>query len=378
MPCRPPFPALLDPLARRARARRRVTAGLVAGCVLVGTAACGEDERTVAVTGAGATLPFPVYARWIAAYGARTGVRINYQAIGSGGGIRQLAAGTVDFGATDVPMSPRELASGRAGGVLHLPMLIAAVAVTYHLPGLDAPLRLSPELLADLFLGRVTRWDDPRVAALNPGVPLPALDVLVVHRAEGSGTTYVFTDYLSRVSATWAAGPGRGKDVRWPVGVGGRGTEGVAGLVERTPGAIAYVEATAARRGGLPVALVRNRAGAFVAPGVQSVSAAAAAVTRAVPPGTDFRVSLVDAPGPASYPIASFTWLLLDAAPRDTVSARAVVAFARWALREGTPTVRALGYAPLPVPVAERVDARLAALPWAAAPATPAPTRPAA
>jgi phosphate transport system substrate-binding protein len=229
-------------------------------------------------------------------------------------------------------------------------------------------------LLADLFLRRVTRWDDPRVTALNPGVRLPTLDVLVVHRAEGSGTTYVLTDYLSAVSAAWAAGPGRGKDVRWPTGVGGRGTEGVAGIVERTPGAIGYLEVTSARRGGLPVALVRNRAGAYVEPGVASVAAAAEWVTGAMPPATDFRVSLVDAPGAASYPIASFTWLLLDAAPRDTAAAREVVAFARWALRDGRETARALGYAPLPAPVAERVDARLAALRWAV---PPQPTEPA-
>jgi phosphate transport system substrate-binding protein len=339
---------------------------IVAACVAgMGAAACGGPSRTE-LTGAGATFPYPVYARWIAAYGARTGVRINYQAIGSGGGIRQLAEGTVDFGATDVPMSPGELAGARAGGVLHLPMLVGAVAVTYNLPGLAAPLRLSPELLAELFLGRVARWDDPRVASLNPGSRLPALDVLVVHRAEGSGTTFVLTDYLSAVSPAWATGPGRGKDVRWPTGIGGRGTEGVAGLVERTPGAIGYVEATAARRGGLPVALVRNRDGAFVAPGGASVAAAAAAVTGAMPSGADFRISLVDAPGAASYPIASFTWLLLDAAPRDTAAAREVVAFARWALRDGPATALSMGYAPLPAPLAARVDARLAALPWGA------------
>lgn len=355
-----------------ARARRLASLALLAGgaasgaagCARAGDAGAGLPHREL--TGAGATLPFPVYARWIAEYRARTGVRINYQAIGSGGGIRQLAEGTVDFGATDVPMSPDEATGARAGDVLHVPMLVAAIAITYHLPGLDAPLRLSPELLADLFLGRVNAWDDPRVAALNPGVRLPPLDVRVVHRAEGSGTTYVLTDYLARVSPAWAAGPGRGKDVRWPVGIGGRGTEGVAGLVQRTPGAIGYVEATAARRSGLPAAAIRNRSGAFVVPTIASAGAAAGAVTAAAPAGTDFRLSLVDADGAASYPIASLTWLLVDDVPRDTAMARAVVAFARWALRDGSASARAVGYAPLPPPVAARVVARLDAIPWLA------------
>ena len=324
------------------------------------------DDRSaprIDVTGAGATFPYPVYSRWISEYLARTGVRINYQSIGSGGGIRQLVEGTVDFGATDVPMTARELRSGGGRGVLHVPMVLGAVAVTYHLPGLGAPLRLSPDVLADLFLGRIARWDDPRLTALNPGVRLPAADVLVVHRADGSGTTYILTDYLATVSADWAAGPGRGKDVRWPTGVGGQGNEGVAGTVKQTPGSIGYVETTYARQNRLPVAELRNRAGRFVPPTPESVTAAAAAVTATLPDSSDYRVSLVDAPGATSYPVASFTWLLLDRAPRDTVKARAVAEFARWALRDGAGAARELGYVPLPAPVAARVDARLAGYP---------------
>ena len=371
----------------------RPAALLPGACLLAGgaLAACGGERPALAgapsggpasasppadapvavdLTGAGATFPYPIYARWIGDYLQRTGVRINYQSIGSGGGIRQLAEGTVDFGATDVPMSAAELRgarrAGRQGapdaGVLHVPMLVGAVAVTYNLPGVDRPLRLAPDVIADLFLGRVTRWNDPRLAALNPGVRLPAADVLVVHRADGSGTTYILTDYLAAVSPAWRAGPGRGKDVRWPVGLGGRGNEGVAGQVKTTPGAIGYVETTYARQNALPVAALRNRAGAFVAPTIATAAAAAAAVLGTRADGTDFRVSLVDAPGADSYPIASLTWLLLDTAPRDTARARQVVDFARWALREGAPAARALGYAPLPADVAHAVDARLDAL----------------
>ena len=330
--------------------------------------AVGDSVAPVAqvdLTGAGATFPYPVYTRWISEYLAASGVRVNYQSIGSGGGIRQLAEGTVDFGATDVPMSADELAAARPGGVLHVPMVLGAVAVTYNLPELRAPLRLSPEVLADVFLGRVRRWDDPRLAALNPGVPLPASDILVVHRGDGSGTTFIFSDYLATVSPAWLRGPGRGKDVRWPVGVGGIGNEGVAGQVKQTPGSIGYVEATYARQNRLPAAALRNRTGAYVTPTPQGIAAAAAASTAGLPPTTDYRVSLVDAPGAESYPVASFTWVLMDAVPRDTAKAAALVRFVRWALREGGTAAEALGYVPLPAPVAARVDARLAALPFA-------------
>jgi phosphate transport system substrate-binding protein len=340
-----------------------------------GAPAASAGERAtprIDLTGAGASFPYPVYARWISEYLALTGVRVNYQSIGSGGGIRQLAEGTVDFGATDVPMTARELRSGNARGVLHVPMVLGAVAVTYHVPGLERPLRLSPDVLADLFLGRIARWNDARLVALNPGARLPDADVLVVHRADGSGTTYIFTDYLASVSADWAGGPGRGKDVRWPTGVGGQGNEGVAGQVKQTPGTIGYVETTYARQNRLPVAELRNRAGRFVAPTPESVTAAAAAVTATLPDTSDYRISLVDAPGAESYPIASFTWILLERAPRDTTKARAMVAFVRWALDQGAASARALGYVPLPAPVAARVEARLAARAAAAPPSFPA------
>jgi phosphate transport system substrate-binding protein len=238
-------------------------------------------------------------------------------------------------------------------------MLAGAVAVTYHVPGLAAPLRLAPEVLADLFLGRIARWDDPRLAVLNPGARLPALDVIVVHRAEGSGTTYILTDYLSAVSDAWRAGPGRGTAVRWPVGLGVRGNDGVAGLVRQTPGAVGYVEAAYAARVGLPAAALRNRAGRFVGPSPAATAAATAAV--AADTGAA-RVSLVDASGADSYPVASLTWLLLDRTSRAPARTRAVATFARWALRDGGADARALGYAPLPPGLAARADAALAAL----------------
>ncbi len=363
----------LAPRCARAGARGRgartlagVACALTTGALAAGAlAACGPAP--LELTGAGGSFPAPVYARWAAAYAAATGVRVNYQPIGSGGGLRQVADRTVDFGATDVPRAGSAPGASRlTARVAYVPMLLGAVAVTYNVPGLQAPLRLSPEVLADLFLGRVARWDDPRLADLNPGVRLPPLDVLVVHRAEGSGTTYILTDYLSAVSPAWREGAGRGTSVRWAAGVGVRGNDGVAGLVRQTPGAVGYVEAAYAARAGLPAAAVRNRAGAFATPSPAGAEAAAAAVTGGLALGADLRVSLVDAPGAAAYPLASFTWLLLDRAPRDPARARAVATFARWALRRGAPDARALGYAPLPAPLAERADAELAALGGAA------------
>jgi phosphate transport system substrate-binding protein len=334
--------------------RRRAVLALV---VLAAPAACGRPAPEL--TGAGGSFPAPVYARWAAEYARRTGVRVNYQPIGSGGGLRQVAERTVDFGATDVP-GP----AGAAGDarVAYVPLLAGAVAVTYHVPGLAAPLRLAPEVLADLFLGHIGRWDDPRIAALNPGARLPALDVIVVHRAEGSGTTYILTDYLSAVSPAWRAGPGRGTAVRWPAGLGVRGNDGVAGLVRQTPGAVGYVEAAFAARAGLPAAALRNRAGRFVGPTPAATAAATATAAAATGSDADLRVSLVDAPGAGSYPVASLTWLLLDRDARAPARTRAVATFARWALRDGAADVRALGYAPLPSALAARADAALAAL----------------
>lgn len=330
------------------------------------TGAPTPGSTRVDLTGAGATFPYPLYARWFNEYATRTNVRINYQSIGSGGGIRQVVARTVDFGATDVPMSDDELASAGMT-VLHIPTVIGAVAITYNLPGLTRPLNLSPDVIADIFLGAITRWSHPRITALNPTLTLPATDILVVHRADGSGTSFIFSDFLSAVSTVWATGPGRGKDVRWPVGIGGKGNEGVAGQVKQMPGAIGYLEVVYARQNRLPVVHVRNAAGRFISPMPFEIASAATSVlesarvlgddnTRRQP---DLRVSLVNAPGAQSYPIASFTWMLIAPSAIGPVKSRQLAAFVRWALIENPEVASTLGYVPLPSEAAARIVDRL-------------------
>jgi phosphate transport system substrate-binding protein len=343
------------------------------------TTPSGTPRSTrVDLTGAGATFPYPLYARWFNEYATLTNVRINYQSIGSGGGIRQVVARTVDFGATDVPMSDEELAS--AGMlVLHIPTVIGAVAITYNLPGLARPLNLSPDVIAEIFLGTITRWRDARITALNPKLTLPAADILVVHRADGSGTSYIFSDFLSSVSATWAAGPGRGKDVRWPVGIGGKGNEGVAGQVKQMPGAIGYLEVVYARQNRLPVVHVRNAAGRFIAPMPFEIASAATAVLEAdrklsasdASGAPDLRVSLVNAPGAQSYPIASFTWMLVAPTAIGPQKSRQLAAFVRWALLENPDVASTLGYVPLPSEAATRIVDRLEATLAAGKPGPP-------
>lgn len=346
--------------------RRRALLAALALAALGASAGCRDDARSTPTTtgrvdllGAGATFPYPLYARWFNRFAQDSGVRINYQSIGSGGGIRQLTAGTVDFGATDVPMSDAEIAQVPGGVVVHLPTVLGAVAITYNLPELDQALRLSPDVLADLFLGRITRWNDPRLAALNPGQPLPDRDVLIVHRSDGSGTSFIFSDYLTHVSPDWAAGPGRSKDVRWPVGLGGKGNEGVAAQVKAMPGSIGYLEATYARQNRLRAALLRNSAGNFVGPAAFEIAAAASSALAAVADTADLRVSIVDAPGERAYPIASFTWMLV--APRQIGPERteALKRFLRWALADGDEMARSLGYEPLPPEVVSPLLASL-------------------
>lgn len=331
-------------------------------------AACGGGDKqgsqgssgsgSVDLTGAGATFPYPLYSKWFSDYAAETGVRINYQSIGSGGGIRQLSEGTVDFGASDSPMSDEDIAKAK-GPVMHFPTVLGAVAVAYNLPGLNAPLKLSGDVVADIFAGRITKWNDPRIAATNAGVSLPADDILVVHRSDGSGTTFVFTDYLSAVSPTWASGPGRGKEVSWPVGLGGKGNEGVAGQVKQTPGAIGYVELAYAKQNNLATAAIRNASGNFVTPSPAGMTAAAAAVASSLPANTDYRLTIVNASGADAYPITSFTWLLVYQNQTDSVKSRKLTDFMRWALTEGEKQAAALDYAPLPATMAERLVARL-------------------
>jgi len=334
------------------------------------TVACGGGDRapgetgrassgSVDLTGAGATFPYPLYSKWFSDYASRTGVRINYQSIGSGGGIRQLSEGTVDFGASDSPMTDAELAKAKGGPVMHVPTVLGAVAVTYNVPELREPLRLTGELLADVFLGRITKWNDARIAALNSGAPLPAKDILVVHRSDGSGTTFIFTDYLAATSSSWATAPGKGKEVQWPVGLGGKGNEGVAGQVKQTPGTIGYVELAYAKQNRLPVAAIRNAAGEYVTPSVESATAAAAGVAERLDASTDYRVSIVNAPGAGAYPISSFTWILAYRNQPDSTKGRKLVDFLRWALREGGASAAALDYAPLPPAMVSRLEQRL-------------------
>ena len=345
---------------------------LAAAVVLAACAPKDEQARTdsaggttqtassgVDLTGAGATFPYPLYSKWFSDYAARTNVKINYQSIGSGGGIRQLIEGTVDFGATDGPMTDEEMAKAKGGPVLHIPTVMGADVITYNVEGLTRPLNLTGEVIADIFLGKIKKWNDARIAALNGDARLPNQDILVVHRSDGSGTTYIFTDYLSTVSPDWKNGPGRGKEVRWPVGLGGKGNEGVAGQVKQTPGAIGYTELAYAKQNRLAYAAVQNAAGEFVLPTIESITAAAAGIMGRLPENTDYRVSIVNAPGAGAYPISSFTWILVYQNQPDADKGRKLVDFLRWALREGDASASALDYAPLPTQMDARLEQRL-------------------
>jgi phosphate transport system substrate-binding protein len=323
------------------------------------TSASRSASGGVDLTGAGATFPYPIYSKWFSDYARATGVRINYQSIGSGGGIRQLSEGTVDFGASDAPMTDAEMAKAKGGPIVHVPTVLGAVVATYNLPGMQEPLKLSGDALADIFLGRITRWNDPRLAALNPGVSLPSRDILVVHRSDGSGTTFVFTDYLATVSPAWAGGPSRGKEVQWPTGLGGKGNEGVAGQVKQTEGSIGYVELAYAKQNELQIAQIRNAAGSFIAPTTESVTAAAAGALATLPQSTDYRISIVNAAGANAYPISSFTWILLYENQPDPTKGRKLVDFLRWALTEGEKSAPSLDYAPLPADMRVRLADRL-------------------
>lgn len=330
-------------------------------------AACGgeasqadnvSDARSsgVDLNGAGATFPYPIYYKWFTDYQAQTGVRINYQSIGSGGGIRQLSEGTVDFGASDSPMSDEEIAKAK-GLVMHFPTVLGADVLIYNVPEITQPLKLTGEAIAQIFLGQVTKWNDPRIATLNPGVTLPNSDILVVHRSDGSGTTFIFTDYLASVHPEFARRVGRGKEVRWPVGIGAKGNEGVAGQVKQTPGSIGYVELAYAKQNNLAYAHVRNAAGQFVEPSIESITAAAAGAS--LPPTSDYRVSIVNAKGAGAYPISSFTWILAYRDQADSVKARKLRDFLKWALTEGERSAAALDYAPLPEGLSRQLVARI-------------------
>jgi phosphate transport system substrate-binding protein len=292
-------------------------------------------------------------------YAEKTGVHVNYQSIGSSGGIRQLSDQIVDFGATDGPMTDEQIAKAKGGPVLHFPTVLGGVAVTYNLPGVKQPLKLTGDAIAGIFMGDITKWNDPRIARLNPGVKLPATDVAVVHRADGSGTTFIFSDYLSAVSPSWLAKVGRGQSLSWPVGLGGKGSEGVTGQVKQLPGAVGYVELSYAKKNNLPVALIRNSAGNWVAPTLESVTAAAAGAVAKLPANSDYRISIVNAPGKSAYPISSFTWILLYEHPANAAKGKSLVDFLRWAYGNGEAVASSLDYSPLPPAMIKRLQARL-------------------
>ena len=323
------------------------------------TAAPASSSGSVALTGAGATFPYPIYSKWFADYAAKTGVKINYQSIGSGGGIRQLSEQTVDFGASDSPMSDAELAKAKGGPVLHIPTVLGAVALIYNLPQLKQPLKLDGATLADIYLGTIKKWNDGRIAALNPGAALPDADILVVHRSDGSGTSFIFTDYLSAVSPAWKNGPGKGKEVQWPTGLGAKGNEGVAGQVRQSAGAIGYAELAYAKQNKIATALVKNAAGEMVAPTIESATAAATAAAAALPSNTDYRVSIVNAKGAGAYPIASFTWILVYQNQPDATKGKKLVDFLNWALTDGQGQAATLDYAPIPDVMSKQLVERL-------------------
>jgi phosphate transport system substrate-binding protein len=304
----------------------------------------------LAITGAGATFPYPMYSKWFDEYHKKnTNIEINYQSIGSGGGIKQVTEGTVDFGASDGPMNDEQLKAYQdkhGFGILHFPTVLGAVVPTYNIPGVSAELSFTPDALAGIFLGKITKWNDSAIADANKGVKLPAEDIVVVHRADGSGTTYCWTDYLSKVSDEWKTKVGKGGSVNWPVGLGGKGSEGVTGTVKNTPNSITYVELIYAESNKIPYGTVKNSAGVFVKASLAAVSAAAAGAAKEMP--DDFRVSITNAPGKAAYPISTFTWLLIPEKFSDTAKRDAIKGFVKWMLADGQNYAEALSYAKLP------------------------------
>ncbi len=297
------------------------------------------------INGAGATFPFPIYSKWFSEYNKKfPSVQINYQSIGSGGGIRQLTAQTVFFGATDGPMTNEQLLAA-PGKILHFPTVLGAVVPIYNIDG-AMDLKFTGPVLAGIFLGAITKWNDPAIAKVNPGVTLPADDITVVHRSDGSGTTYIFADYLAKVAPEWKKRVGVNTALNWPVGLGGKGNEGVAGLVKQTPGSIGYVELIYALQSKIAYGAVQNAGSKFVKASIEGVTAAASAAASAMP--ADFRVSITNAPGDGAYPISSFTWLLFYENPKDKASANTMVDFMKWALTDGQKFAAQLGYAPLP------------------------------
>ena len=317
-------------------------------CLALAVPACAQTT----LNGAGATFPNPMYQKWFSEYHkAHPDVQFNYQSIGSGGGIRQVLAGTVDFGATDGPMSDEQLSQAKTK-ILHVPTVLGANVPAYNIPGVAAELKFTPEALAGIFLGKISTWNDPAIAKVNPGVNLPNQPIIVIHRSDGSGTTYIWTDYLSKVSPDWQSQVGKGTSVKWPVGLGGKGNEGVAGMIRQMQGSIGYIELIYAISNKISYGIVKNAAGSFVKASLDSVTAAAASV-KSMP--ADFRVSITNAPGKDAYPISSFTWLLIPEQSKDAGKGKILADFLTWMVDDGQKMTAELAYAPLPESVVAKV-----------------------
>jgi phosphate transport system substrate-binding protein len=325
---------------------------LVVSILLILAITVAAQAGTILLNAAGATFPYPIYSKWFDVYHQKDpNIQINYQSIGSGGGIRQLLAGTVDFGASDGPMSDDQLKEAKIK-ILHFPTVLGAVIPIYNISGVSGELNFTQKALAGIYLGTITKWNDPEIAGANSGVNLPATDIVVVHRADGSGTSYIWTDFLSKISDDWKNKVGKGTSVQWPVGLGGKGNEGVAGLVKQTPSSIGYVELIYAVQNNITFGKVQNASGKFLKADLAGVTAAAAAAAKDIP--DDFRVSITNEPGPTVYPISSFTWLLIPAQISDAAKRDAIKGFLKWMLTEGQGYNEGLAYARLPKPVVEK------------------------
>ena len=319
--------------------------------VCVALVAGAQSASAQHLTGAGSTFDYPIFAKWFSEYSnAHPGVQINYQSIGSGGGIQQVSNGLVDFGASDGPMTDAQLAKSKVK-LVHIPVVLGAVVPIFNVPGINT-LRFSGETLADIYMGKIAKWNDPRIASENPGVSLPAMAINVVHRADGSGTTFIFADYLSKVSKAWASGPGVGTSLNWPKGIGGKGSEGVTGLVRQLPGSIGYVELTYALQNHISYGAVKNAAGKWITASIAGVTEAAAS-SKSMP--ADFRVSITNAPGATAYPISSFSWMLVPVKAQDAAKGRVLKDFLNWMVKSGEDEVSGLYYAPLPKNVKDKV-----------------------
>jgi phosphate transport system substrate-binding protein len=317
-------------------------------CVLLALPVVGQTT----LNGAGATFPNPMYSKWFSEYHkVHSDVQVNYQPIGSGGGIRQVTAGTVDFGASDMPMTDKQLQDAKAK-ILNIPTVLGAVVPAYNIPGVTGEVKFTPDALAGIFLGKISKWNDKAITSANPGVNFPDRDIIVVHRSDGSGTTFIWTDYLSKVSPEWKSQVGSDTSVKWPIGLGQKGNEGVAGSLRQMPGSIGYVELIYAVQNNIPYGSVRNAAGVFLKASLEGVTAAAASAPK-MP--ADFRVSITNAPGKDAYPIASFTWLLIPAQSKDAAKGKILADFLSWMVTDGQKMTSALAYAPLPDNVAEKV-----------------------